>query len=118
MKFVILLFLSIVNKDPQVLLQFLIHPLSADVFSVVAIKCAILLNLSYTTKIALYSWTKSSFIIKYAEIWLYSFSGIAFSISFSARALLLFLYHWQASHLSIYLLISLVTPGQIGRAHV
>ena len=56
-------------------------------------KCAILLNQSHTTKIALYPHARGNFIMKSAEIWLHGFSGIAFGMSFPAGALLLFLYH-------------------------
>ena len=41
---------------------------SADIFSIVAIKCAILLNQSYTTKMALYSCASGSLVMKSAEI--------------------------------------------------
>jgi len=41
---------------------------SADVFSVVAIKCAILLKQLHTTRIASYPWAKGSLVIKSANI--------------------------------------------------
>ena len=53
---------------------------SADVFSVIAIKCAILLKQLHTTKIALYLWASGSSVIKSANIWLHGFSGIALGI--------------------------------------
>jgi len=58
--------------------------LSTDVFSVVAMKCAILLKQSHTTKIALYLWANGSLVMKSAEIWLHGFSGITLGISFPA----------------------------------
>ena len=64
---------------------------SADVFSIVAMEWAILLNWLYTIKIVSYSYVKGSLVIKSADMWLYGFSGIVLGISFSTRALLLFL---------------------------
>jgi len=55
-------------------------------------KCAILLKQLYTTKIASYLWANGSLVMKSAEIWLYSFSGIALGISFPAGASFQFLY--------------------------
>ena len=60
----------------------------ADVFSIVAIKCAILLKWLHTTKIVLYPWAKGSLVIKSTDIWLHGFSGIALDISFPTGALL------------------------------
>ena len=59
---------------------------SADVFSIMTIKCAILLKQLYTTRIALYPWANGSLVIKSAEMWFYSFSGITLDISFPADA--------------------------------
>ena len=61
---------------------------STDVFSVVAIKYAILLKQLHTTRIASYSWANGNLVIKSAEMWLYGFSRITLGISFSAGALL------------------------------
>ena len=59
---------------------------STDIFSVVAIKYAILLKRLHTTKIASYPWASGSLVIKSADMWLYGFSGIALGISFPAGA--------------------------------
>jgi len=84
--------------------------LSANVFSVIVIKCTILLNWSHTTKIALYPCASGSLVMKSAKMWLYDFSRIALGINFPASALLQFLYLWQASHSSTYLPTSFITP--------
>jgi len=84
---------------------------SADVFSIVGIKCTILVNLLTTTKIGLYPWAKCSFVIKSADICIQGFSRIELGISLPAGGSVRFLFCWQASHPSTYLFTSLVTPG-------
>jgi len=84
---------------------------SADVFSVVGIKWTILFNQSTTTRMLLYPCTKDNLVIKSANICVYGFSGIEFSINFSASCSVQFLLHWQALHPSTYHLTSLVIPG-------
>jgi len=75
---------------------------STNVLSIVAMKYAILLNRSHTTKIALYPWASNSLVMKSAEIWLHGFSRIVLGISLLAGASLQFLYLWQVLHSSTY----------------
>jgi len=63
----------------------------ADVFSVVGMKCTIFVSLLTTTKIESYPCTKGSFVIKSANICVYGFSGIEFSMNFPAGCSVRFL---------------------------
>jgi len=84
---------------------------SANIFSVVGIKCTIFVNLSTTTRIKLYSCASSNLVIKSAEMCAQGFSGIEFGINFPAGYSVQFLLRWQASYPSIYCFTSFVTPG-------
>ena len=84
---------------------------SADIFSVVRIKCTIFVNLSTTTKIELYSCASSNLVIKSTEIYAQSFSRIEFGISFPASYSVQFLLYWQALYPSISCFTSFVSPS-------
>ena len=84
---------------------------STEVFSIVSTKCAIFVILSHTTKILSYPYANSSFVMKSANMYVQSFFGTAFGMSFPVGASVWFLFLWYMSHPSIYFLTSLVTPG-------
>ena len=48
---------------------------SADVLSVVAMKYAILLKRSHTTRMVLYPWANGSLVMKSADIWLHCYES-------------------------------------------
>jgi len=67
---------------------------SAEVFSVVEIKCTIFVNLSTTTQIESYPWAKGNLVIKSAKICVQGFSGIELDINFPAGCSVQFLFCW------------------------
>ena len=83
----------------------------AEVFFIVGTKCAIFVILLHTTKILLYLYTSSSFVIKSAKMCIQGFFGTVFGMSFLAGASVQFLFLWHASHSFIYFFTSFVTPG-------
>ena len=74
-------------------------------------KCAIFVNWSHTTNIALYPWASGSLVIKSAVMCVQGFLGASFGISFPAGVTALFLFCWHKSHPSMYLFISFITPS-------
>ena len=63
---------------------------SADILSVVVMKCIIFNNLSYTTKIVSFPATNSNFVIKSTVKYVHTFSSTLFAINFSADTSVLF----------------------------
>ena len=63
---------------------------SAKISSVMATKCAIFDNLSYTTRIVSFSVTSSSLVIKSTIKYIHDFSRISFAINFPASTFILF----------------------------
>ena len=84
---------------------------STDVFSVVGIKCTILVNWSTTTRIESYSCAKGNLVMKSADIYAQGFSGIEFGINLSAGSSMWFLFFWQELHPFTYCFTSFVTFG-------
>jgi len=84
---------------------------SADVFSIVEMKCPIFVNLSTTTRIESYPCTNGNLVMKSADMCVQGFSGIELGISFPAGCSMRFLLHWQALHPSTYCFTSFITPG-------
>ena len=84
---------------------------STNVSSVVVTKCVIFHNLLQTTRIASFSATNSNFMMKSTVKYIYGFSSTSLNFNFSADISILFFILWHLSQLSIYLPISLVTPG-------
>ena len=74
------------------------------VFSIVGTKCAIFVNLLYTTNILLDSCANSNFVIKSTMIWAQAFSSTIFGINFPIGVSVQFLFLWYTSHPSIYFL--------------
>ena len=77
--------------------------LSADVFSVVGIKCTIFVNLSTTTKIKSYPWAKGSLVIKSTNIYIQGFSEIELGINLLAGCSVIFIL--LAGIVSLYILL-------------
>jgi len=78
---------------------------------VVGIKWTIFVNLSTTTKIALYPCTNGSLVMKSADICIQDLLGIELGINLSAGCSMWFLFLWQELHSSTYCFTSFVTPG-------
>jgi len=65
---------------------------STDVFSIVEIKCTILVNLSTTTRIESYSCASGNLVMKSTEMYAQGFSRIEFGINFPASCSMQFLF--------------------------
>ena len=85
--------------------------LSADISSIIAIKCIILNNLLQTTRIVSFPATIGNFVIKSTIKYIHSFFRISLNFSFSTNAFILFFILWHILQPSIYLSTSLVTPN-------
>ena len=84
---------------------------SAVVSSVITIKYAIFDNLLQITKMASFSATIGSLVMKSTKIYVYNFSRTSPNFNFPATSSVLFFICWHKSHSSTYLPTSLVTPG-------
>ena len=81
------------------------------VFSVIVTKCDIFENLSYTTKIELWPFDTSNFIMKSTDICCHSLYSIWLGFNFLAGISALFFILWHWSHPSTYLFTSFIIPG-------